>query len=248
MSESGASSGTAMLGCAAVFIGAIAVGLLALIGVLTLAGLRDVHQQAYLMESAEPVTAVITRSEVLQITTLSDPRSPAARVTTYLPDVEFRVTGSARSLTGDQIYPTAHSGDETWAKEMVDRYPVGREVSAWIAPDGDDTAFLEKIWVTDHWAFLFGIAVSLSILMSIVSVSSFLFPPVSRSVAGIGLLGSFVLSGYTITHYLSTAGGDHLGLGLPEIFGVIAILFAFLPWIAWRRGQRWYRRLQADDA
>jgi hypothetical protein len=233
--------GKLILGCAAAFIGVVALALLSLIVVMGTIGLRAMNHQARLMEDSIETPATIVSSKVQDITTSGASRT-SARSVRFVPEVRFRFELDGRTGTGQNVFPMPRNGDQVWASRLVSRYPTGRSVTAWVDPNHPDDAFLEKEWVRGPYGLVLAISASLGILMAMISVVTFFLPRVSSAAAIIGVAAWLLGSLHAGLHYWNHARPDGAGLGWLEIIWLLIVVGAVLPALAWIQGRRWSKK------
>jgi hypothetical protein len=240
--------GRTIVGCAATFIGAVALGLLAIIVLMAAIGIREAHAQARLMRNAVEVDATIVSSEVRRDSSGGQMTRSGTRprTTIYVPEVRFRFELDGRTFDGERLFPAPRSGDQTWASRLVGKYPADRAVTAWVDPARPDAAFLEREWVLGPYAAILAAAFGLGVLTAIVSAVTFIVPRVSRGVALAGCVGCAAGVAYAAAHYWTHARADGAGGGVAEIIGGLAILGAVLPLLGRLQAGRWHRKIQGQ--
>lgn len=64
----------------------------------------------------------------------------------YAPLIEFEYERAGRRETSDRYNPVGHPGAKAAAEAVVQKYPPGLQVTAWLPDDPTYPAFLEKAW------------------------------------------------------------------------------------------------------
>lgn len=112
-------------------------------------GLTELTAQRRLMATAEPIDAVITRSEVIRSESSNTDRRLLRNNSTvsYTPEVRFEYILAGRIHESDMLRPTiivqAHASRESAAEELA-AFPIGARVKAWVDPADPERGFLIK--------------------------------------------------------------------------------------------------------
>jgi Protein of unknown function (DUF3592) len=112
-------------------------------------GITQLAQQRRNLAHAEPIEAVVVKSEVFASTSAdTDPRLlRSTSTTTYRADITFRYTVSGQTYESDRLYPSiivqtfASHAD---AAAMIKSFPVGATVRAFADRAHPERAFLLK--------------------------------------------------------------------------------------------------------
>ena len=100
-----------------------------------------------------PTEAIITKSElgvnlaVKKAEILKDDKTVASfNEDTYFWDVEYKYTVNNHEFTGEGIYVSlkTSSGDKSKYKQKVKNYPVGSKITAYVSPNKNEYAYLER--------------------------------------------------------------------------------------------------------
>jgi hypothetical protein len=252
-SESG---GRVVIGCAALFIAAVAIFLLSIVGFFFHTGAREMHRQARLMDAAVEVEATIISSEVVRSAHVTRTGTGAGAGSTsrreiHTPKIVFAYTFDGRPRRGDRIHPAPRGGDERWARRMTTRYRPGETVTAWVDPGHPEDAFLEKEWVLGPYGMILAASIGLAMLMAMAAVVLFLWPAASRGAAAVGVAGGVLGPLYAGSHYWMHPRADAtdglLGGGTLAIIALVTLVIATLPLLARLQGRRWQRKLAGAD-
>ena len=114
-------------------------------GFFVFMGQSTMYSQARLNNMAISVPATIVSSDVRRLTTKTGPES-GSTTTSYWADIKFNYKYQNTTQTSDRVWPIGEGGREAVMREVVERYPQGAQVSAFVDPDDPATAFLEKRW------------------------------------------------------------------------------------------------------
>lgn len=76
--------------------------------------------------------------------------------THYQPTVEYTYTVDGTAYTNDRVSFTEHSGstERSWAEDIVDRFPIGAEVTVYYKPGAPDEAVLDPGVDQDNYVVL----------------------------------------------------------------------------------------------
>lgn len=126
--------GALMLGVVFVIVGGIALT----IGIVQYRDGEDT-------KSWQATTAQVTATDIEQETeTRRDSNGTRRTSTTYTAVVRYEYTVDGTTYDGDRIKIGAGSGSEGRARDVVARYPVGAEVTAYYDPGDPGSAVLEQ--------------------------------------------------------------------------------------------------------
>ncbi len=123
------------------FLGAGCGGLFALIGLMILGfGIRE-YFKAQASTGWPSVEGVVLRSE-MDVDHSSS--SSGGSSTTYGADVAYEYQQGGTRRTGDRVeFGEISTGDSSDAQQVLDRYPVGREVTVYYNPEDPADSVLE---------------------------------------------------------------------------------------------------------
>jgi hypothetical protein len=117
----------------------IVVGVVAVVIGLVFAGAGWMFIVPYQADTsnAEGVDAVVVSSDVIEGTN-------AEGQTTYTPNVTYRYTYEGIEYTGGMVFPGDVNpvSDQSRAREIVERYSLGKEVTAYVNTKDPESAFL----------------------------------------------------------------------------------------------------------
>jgi hypothetical protein len=136
---------TSNVGCLLAFVLVFGVPIAGLGGFFVCMGQSTMYSQARLNNMAISVPATIVLSNVRRSTTKTGPET-GSTTTSYWADIEFTYKYQNRTRTSDRVWPVGEAGNETVMRVVVERYPKGAQVSAFVDPDDPAMAFLEKRW------------------------------------------------------------------------------------------------------
>ena len=130
--------------------GYVIVGVVAVVVGLSFAAFAWVAIQPYQedRQQAEAVSATVVSSEVVEV------RNSEGQIQ-YSPEVTYRYTYGGSDYQSSALYPNNGSmvGSRSRAREVTDRYPQGRTLTAYVNADTPTTAFLidesAPLW---YWA------------------------------------------------------------------------------------------------
>jgi hypothetical protein len=108
-------------------------------------GLSKMHDQARLHDAAIEVPATIVSSEVRRSTTRTGPES-GSTMTSFWADIRFTFDYDGKTWSSDQVWPVGEANSEANVRSVVERYPQGASVVAFVNPKDPSVAFLEKRW------------------------------------------------------------------------------------------------------
>lgn len=128
-------------GCLLIFVLCAGLPIAAIGGFFIFLGLGTMRDQARLHDTAITVPATIVSSEVRQSTTNTNSSSKL-----YWADIEFTYVYEGKVRSASKVRPLEEGGTAAEMRAIVDRYPHGMEVSAFVDPADPDTAFLERRW------------------------------------------------------------------------------------------------------
>lgn len=229
-------------GCALVFIGLVALGILGVIGFFAVGGLIEVHTQAALMARAQPVPATIISSDVRRETFRSSSSTGGRHTSTttvvYLPAVTYTYDFQGGPHESDDVYTFPRNGSDSWAQGVAAQFPPGAKVTAYADPAHPERAFLIRAWVPDPYYLVYTGGGCLAILTSMAALATFFFPRISKRIAIIGAMMSFAIIAYAAAHYWIHVG---FAATTPDWIALAALAAPLLPfgavWLAkgWRR-------------
>jgi hypothetical protein len=136
---------TSNVGGLLAFVLVFGVPIAGLGGFFVCMGQSTMYRQARLNNMAISVPATIVLSNVRRSTTKTGPET-GSTTTSYWADIEFTYKYQNRTRTSDRVWPVGEAGNETVMQVVVERYPKGAQVSAFVDPDDPAMAFLEKRW------------------------------------------------------------------------------------------------------
>lgn len=112
-------------------------------------GAYDYVEQRNALENAVEVDATVTASEVVTDT--------SGRGIDYLPNVTYEYRYDGVEYSSDDVYPGSFSASydvRSEAEAVVDRYPGGEVVTAYVDPSSPGDAFLRKETSSGPFAFI----------------------------------------------------------------------------------------------
>jgi hypothetical protein len=107
-------------------------------GLFVYLGFRSMSDQATLHEMATSVQAIIVSSEVQA--------SVTDGMSSYWADIKFTYEYDGKVRNSDRVWPIEEGASEAEIRALVDRFPPGADVIAFVDPSDPDNAFLEKRW------------------------------------------------------------------------------------------------------
>lgn len=232
--------GGVALGCAAAFIGGVALLLAGLIGFFVWTSIGWMGDQARLMDEALERPAVIVSAETKRLSMGGGDH----RSVIYVPEVSFEYEVDGVAHVGDRVFPLPDNGDEAWADAIVAAYPPGTSVTAYVDPDDHASAYLRRQWVTGPYHALIVAGGCAAILSAILGLATFLFPPVARAIIGIGILTAVAAPVISFVHYAGHARPADGGIGSVDIVALVSLLAIVLPLLSLRLGAKWRRKLR----
>jgi hypothetical protein len=124
----------------------IAVLIFGALGIMFLyVGATQFLLQRKLLATAEPIDALITRSEVVSHTSRTRTNGRVRTTTTHRPEVRFSYAYLGRDHESDMLYPTiiarSYASREAAHDELL-LFPVGERVQALVSEHYPDKAFL----------------------------------------------------------------------------------------------------------
>ncbi len=136
---------SANVGCLLMFVLVFGVPIAGLGGFFVYMGRSTMYRQARLNDFAISVPATIVSSDVRRSTTKTGP-GPDTTTTSYWADIEFTYEYESKTRTSDTVWPVGEGGRAAAMRAVVERYPQGAQVSAFVDLDNPAMAFLEKRW------------------------------------------------------------------------------------------------------
>lgn len=97
-------------------------------------GTFQMLDQRRLIEHGQPVSAKIMSSQVESFFN--------GHITEYKPKIRFDYTIDGRYYESSDVYPAEEEGRESWAREVVNRYPPGSTHKAYCDPRNPERAYL----------------------------------------------------------------------------------------------------------
>ena len=117
----------------------LVVGVAAMVIGLGFAGFAWLQIAAYQEDrsNAETVDATVISSEVVEV------RNSEGQIQ-HAPEIRYRYTYEGAEYRSDGLYPNNGTavGSESRAEELVDRYPEGENVTAYVNAESPNAAFL----------------------------------------------------------------------------------------------------------
>lgn len=101
-------------------------------------------------------TAQVTSTDIEQNTTTHrDSNGRRSESTTYKPVVRYEYSVDGTTYTSDRVKIGGVNGSQDRASDVIARYPVGDEVTAYVAPGNPESAVLEQ-GADRTFVYLFG--------------------------------------------------------------------------------------------
>jgi hypothetical protein len=201
-------------------------------------GFHMAIKQQRLLLSATPVPGVV---EETGLETVPGKGSP-----TYRPKITYRHADPASveraadpagwTLRSDQVHAIPESSSRGWADGIIARYPVGAQVTVWVAPDG--TTYLERTVSFGPYIFILFPMIHFTVGLAMALFAGdgrTLSPAGNAKRMGIIACAWNAVGVTALVHYLA-CGGD-LNLLASIALGIYATIGAFLmrSWIRKRR-------------
>jgi hypothetical protein len=197
---------TSNVGCLLAFVLVFGVPIAGLGGFFVCMGQSTMYSQARLNNMAISVPATIVSSDVRRLTTKTGPES-GSTTTSYWADIEFNYKYQDKTQTSDRVWPIGEGGREAVMREVVERYPQGAQVSAFVDPDDPAIAFLEKRWSPMPYV---SVAIGSLPAVFVIALGVWL---VGWRRPGIALLSALVVG--TVAILLMGMAGTHYMLSVP---------------------------------
>jgi hypothetical protein len=106
-------------------------------------GANVVLDQQRALSAARPVPGTIVSAQVREFT-LTDTKN--RRTTTYRPVVYYRFAIGGTIFTSSRVFPLSQDTSQSRAKQIVDRYKPGANVTVWYDPKNPIESFLVREW------------------------------------------------------------------------------------------------------
>jgi len=197
-------------------------------------GFSEIYKQERLLSTAVPVEAVIQAKRVETSTSSTGTGTSRSTHTIYIPIVEYTYTYEEQTHTGERLWPTPRSMNNSGdARAVIAPYVLGRTVTAYIDPDEPATAFLLKQWSAGPYL---AVSVAPPIIAFVIALGILVAGYRNLFRAGIAVFASVTLTACTgaiaashyFGHFEPVAMGPALAVIAGSAFASLAPLAAIL--------------------
>lgn len=198
----------ANVGCLLILIGFMGLPFVGLGGFFIYIGHKEMREQARLNDNAVEVPAQILSSTIRRTTTRTGPGTGGS-TSDYWPDIQFAYEYVGESRTSTKVWAVGEGGREAEAMAVQRRYPEGAEVTAFVAPDDPDMAFLEKRWSAEpYMSVIIGVFPVAFVTGLGILLTGWTRPLFALVIATLMASVTLLLTGVAAQHYLHAVPED----------------------------------------